>query len=60
MVGTIEPRKGHSQSLDAFELLWSKGAPQRLVIVGKPGWMTEAPDCADSQPSRAGQTPALV
>ena len=42
MVGTIEPRKGHSQSLDAFELLWSKGAPQRLVIVGKPGWMTEA------------------
>jgi glycosyltransferase involved in cell wall biosynthesis len=41
MVGTIEPRKGHSQSLDAFELLWSKGGQQRLVIVGKPGWMTE-------------------
>lgn len=42
MVGTIEPRKGHSQSLDAFELLWSKGGQQRLVIVGKPGWMTDA------------------
>jgi glycosyltransferase involved in cell wall biosynthesis len=41
MVGTIEPRKGHSQSLDAFELLWAKGGRQRLVIVGKPGWMTE-------------------
>lgn len=41
MVGTIEPRKGHSQSLDAFELLWSSGGHQRLVIVGKPGWMTD-------------------
>lgn len=41
MVGTIEPRKGHSQSLDAFELLWKQGGNQRLVIVGKPGWLTE-------------------
>lgn len=41
MVGTIEPRKGHSQSLDAFELLWAQGGDQRLVIVGKPGWLTE-------------------
>jgi glycosyltransferase involved in cell wall biosynthesis len=42
MVGTIEPRKGHLQSLDAFELLWSAGGQQRLVIAGKPGWMTDA------------------
>lgn len=41
MVGTIEPRKGHSQSLEAFELLWAQGGDQRLVIVGKPGWLTE-------------------
>lgn len=41
MVGTIEPRKGHSQSLDAFELLWEQGGRQHLVIVGKPGWLTE-------------------
>jgi glycosyltransferase involved in cell wall biosynthesis len=42
MVGTIEPRKGHLQSLDAFELLWAQGGKQQLVIVGKPGWMTDS------------------
>lgn len=41
MVGTIEPRKGHTQTLDAFELLWRQGVEAHLVIVGKPGWMTE-------------------
>ncbi|WP_342116628.1 glycosyltransferase [Pseudoduganella sp. OTU4001] len=38
MVGTIEPRKGHMQALDAFEKLWSEGADVRLVIVGGEGW----------------------
>lgn len=38
MVGTIEPRKGHKQALDAFELLWSDGVPVNLVIVGQQGW----------------------
>ncbi|MEO6966879.1 MAG: glycosyltransferase [Rhodanobacteraceae bacterium] len=42
MVGTLEPRKGHVQAFDAFELLWSQGAQVRLAIVGKSGWMTEA------------------
>ncbi|MEO7148572.1 MAG: glycosyltransferase [Rhodanobacteraceae bacterium] len=42
MVGTLEPRKGHAQALDAFELLWSQGPQVRLAIVGKPGWMTES------------------
>ncbi len=41
MVSTIEPRKGHAQALDAFELLWREGVDAALVIVGKPGWMTE-------------------
>jgi len=42
MVGTIEPRKGHSVALDAFEYLWRGGAinPPHLVIVGKGGWNT--------------------
>jgi len=40
-VGTLEPRKGHVQALDAFELLWSQGSSVKWVIVGKPGWMTE-------------------
>lgn len=38
MVGTIEPRKGHSDVIDAYEELWRQGANERLVIVGKPGW----------------------
>lgn len=42
MVGTIEPRKGYDQVIEAFELLWERhaDAPQ-LLIVGKPGWKTE-------------------
>ena len=42
MVGTIEPRKGHAQTLAAFELLWAQGVQANLVIVGKSGWNTEA------------------
>lgn len=42
MVGTIEPRKGHEQVLDAFERLWLQGAEVNLVIVGKQGWMVDA------------------
>lgn len=38
MVGTIEPRKGHLQALDAFEQLWAAGVEVRLVIVGAEGW----------------------
>lgn len=38
MVGTIEPRKGHIQALDAFEMLWKQGEHATLLIVGRPGW----------------------
>ncbi|PMS36910.1 glycosyltransferase involved in cell wall biosynthesis [Trinickia symbiotica] len=41
MVGTIEPRKGYTQAIDAFESLWSKGENVNLVIVGKAGWHME-------------------
>jgi len=41
MVGTLEPRKGHTQALDAFEQLWSQGHDLNLVIVGRHGWMLE-------------------
>lgn len=44
MVGTIEPRKGYDAALTAFEHLWRtrpNDAPD-LVIVGKPGWKTDA------------------
>ncbi|MHB8473440.1 MAG: glycosyltransferase family 4 protein [Gammaproteobacteria bacterium] len=42
MVGTLEPRKGHSQILAAFEKLWLQGRDIKLIIIGKPGWKTEA------------------
>jgi len=42
MVGTVEPRKGHTHALAAFERLWAKGRTVNLVIVGKQGWLVEA------------------
>lgn len=53
MVGTLEPRKGHLQTLDAFELLWRQGEQVELVIVGHEGW-TGLPD------SERRTIPALV
>lgn len=41
MVGTVEPRKGHVQTLAAFEKLWEEGADINLVIAGKAGWALE-------------------
>jgi len=41
MVGTLEPRKGHAQTLEAFNRLWAEGEDIVLVLVGRPGWMTE-------------------
>jgi len=41
MVGTLEPRKGHAQALEAFERLWEEGENVALVVVGLPGWMTD-------------------
>ena len=38
MVGTVEPRKGHAQALDAFEVLWAGGGSAPLVIAGAAGW----------------------
>ena len=41
MVGTLEPRKGHEQVLDAFEMLWEEGYEADLIIAGKAGWMVD-------------------
>lgn len=41
MVGTIEPRKGHADVLEAFDRLWADGRDLRLVIVGHPGWKVD-------------------
>jgi glycosyltransferase involved in cell wall biosynthesis len=42
VLGTIEPRKGHDDLLDAFDLLWQSGEETRLTIVGRQGWMVES------------------
>lgn len=42
MVGTIEPRKGHAQTVAAFEALWERGQDVNLVLIGKPGWRVQA------------------
>ena len=41
MVGTIEIRKGHTQVLDAFELLWHQDVDINLVLVGNEGWLVD-------------------
>lgn len=41
-VGTIEPRKGYADILDAMEILWAEGSALRLLVVGRAGWKTGA------------------
>jgi glycosyltransferase involved in cell wall biosynthesis len=38
MVGTIEPRKGYGEALDAFDAAWADHQDCRLIIVGREGW----------------------
>jgi len=41
LCGTIEPRKGHAQALDAFDVLWRNGQPMQLVSSARVGWKVE-------------------
>lgn len=41
VVATLEPKKGYSELLDAFDILKSKGVNVRLIIVGVYGWNME-------------------
>lgn len=41
VVGTLEPRKGHAQTLETFNRLWEDGEEAALVLAGRPGWMTD-------------------
>lgn len=42
MVGTVEPRKGHVDIIEAFDRLWDGGVEERLVLVGRKGWQVQA------------------
>lgn len=55
MVGTIEPRKGHRQVLDALEQCWAAGSDINLVVVGKQGWQVEELIRRIKQHSRYGR-----
>jgi glycosyltransferase involved in cell wall biosynthesis len=41
VVGTLEPRKGHADALDAFDLIWAQGHEISLILIGRIGWNTE-------------------
>lgn len=40
-VSTLEPRKGHSELIDAFNCLWEQGHDYNLVLVGRAGWKVD-------------------
>lgn len=41
MVGTVESRNAHAQTLAAFAQLWHQNELVNLVIVGKQGWLVD-------------------
>lgn len=56
MVGTLEPRKGHADILAAFTALWSQGAGNRLVLVGRMGWRVDGlRDAIQAHPEYGGK-----
>ena len=51
MVGTLEPRKGYRQILEAFTQLWQETEDINLLIVGKIGWnINEVADMINRHP----------
>lgn len=55
VVGTLEPRKGHSDVLAAFDLLWRQGHGIPLVLIGRPGWNTAKLQAAIRQHEQYGR-----
>jgi glycosyltransferase involved in cell wall biosynthesis len=41
-VGTLEPRKGQQQIVDAIQILWNDGLDVNLVLVGQQGWHVQS------------------
>ncbi len=39
VVGTLEPRKGHVDTLAALEALWGEGVDVGLTLLGRTGWL---------------------
>ncbi len=41
VVGTLEPRKGHTDIITAFDALWADGLDVGLTFVGRTGWLMQ-------------------
>jgi len=54
MVGSIEPRKGYLQTLEAFTQLWQEGININLIIIGNEGWKDLPDDMRRNIPVIAG------
>jgi glycosyltransferase involved in cell wall biosynthesis len=50
MVGTLEPRKGYLQVLQALQQLWQQGIALNLTIIGREGWRNLPADQRRSLP----------
>lgn len=55
IVGTLEPRKGHSDALAAFDRLWQQGYAIPLVLIGRAGWGTAGLQAALRQHEQHGR-----
>lgn len=55
IVGTLEPRKGHSDALAAFDQLWRQGYVIPLVLIGRAGWRTTELQAAIRQHEQHGR-----
>lgn len=53
MVGTIEPRKGYLQVLEAYDRIWHEGVDVNLIIVGREGWKGLPPEMRRDIPETA-------
>lgn len=40
-VGTLEPRKNLDILIDAFEIRWNDGHKDKLILIGREGWLCE-------------------
>lgn len=54
MVGSLEPRKGYVQVIEAFSILWRSKLRLNLVIVGRKGWKYDDIEAAVSASGQLG------
>lgn len=53
MVGSVQPRKGYLQTAQAFEMLWQRGFPAGLLVIGRALWGQTRFDLAQMRSNRS-------